>query len=155
MPCPRTEDLSLWIDQVLPPPDSSRLQDHLQTCAVCAQQLQALRVLRAELQALPSATLDAQFAARLQERLRPRSAPASRAPRSPWRLWSGYGLHWLPTGLSATAAWACGVWLGVALLGGGTLTTRPASGVVRVFDPMPPGGLCAAAELCRPTKALP
>ena len=41
----------------------------------------------------------------------------------------------------------------LALLSGTVGTAVPAP-MVRVFDPVPPGGLCAAAELCRPTKGM-
>ena len=51
-------------------------------------------------------------------------------------------------------ALASGVWLGGLLLGGAGAATQPAA-MVRVFDPVPPGGLCAAAELCRLTKGMP
>jgi len=54
----------------------------------------------------------------------------------------------------AAAARAWGVVLGVVRVGGGLVGTRP-PGVVRVFVPVPPGGLCAAAELCRATKGMP
>ena len=30
----------------------------------------------------------------------------------------------------------------------------PRANMVRVFDPVPPGGLCAAAELCRLSKGM-
>ena len=36
-----------------------------------------------------------------------------------------------------------------------TLGFDLASQMVRVFDPVPPGGLCAAAELCRLSKGRP
>ena len=42
----------------------------------------------------------------------------------------------------------------VLILGGGTVGTAVPAPMVRVFDPVPPGGLCAAAELCRPTKGM-
>ena len=69
MPCPRTEDLCALIDQALQPAQATALHDHLQTCLVCAQQLQSLRGLRESLQALPAPVLDAQFGLRLQGRL--------------------------------------------------------------------------------------
>ena len=58
----------------------------------------------------------------------------------------------MPTGLAASAALVSGVWLGGVLLGGTTTAIATRVTMVRVFDPVPPGGLCAAAELCRLSK---
>ena len=46
------------------------------------------------------------------------------------------------------------LWLGGLLLGGGAATV-PSAALVRVFDPVPPGGLCAAAEICRMQRGMP
>ena len=64
------------------------------------------------------------------------------------------GLSWMPAGLASGLALASGVWLGGLLLGGGAATV-PSAALVRVFDPVPPGGLCAAAEICRIQRGMP
>lgn len=151
MTCPRTEDLSAFVDHALPARRQAALQRHLRACPVCRGQLDALRALSQELHAMPSPTLGFDLAAQLQERL-PRRAP------KPWHVgWNLLG--WMPTGLAAGAALVSGLWLGGLLLGTGAAipTTVAAAGPVmaRVFDPVPPGGLCAATEICRLPRALP
>ena len=71
--------------------------------------------------------------------------------------WLRHVLKWL--GLGAGVALGAGVWLGAMLLGTAPAAIQagaPASAaMVRVFDPVPPGGLCAATERCRVTKGMP
>ncbi|HQQ69495.1 MAG TPA: zf-HC2 domain-containing protein [Alicycliphilus sp.] len=147
MACPRTEDLSALADQALPAPAQAALQRHLQTCPICRQQLQALQGLRQQLRALPSPTLGFDLAAQLHDRLPPR---APQPKRTGWKLWG-----WMPTGLAAGAALVSGLWLGGLLLGTGATVTAAGPAMARVFDPVPPGGLCAATEICRLPRALP
>lgn len=152
MHCPRTEELSAHADAALPPGAQARLDRHLQACPACRAQLQALLALRQDLRALPSPALGFDLASRLEGRLQRQRQPQRR--RRAWpALWGGSG--WMPTGLAAGLALVSGVWLGGLLLGGGTATTLPRATMVRVFDPVPPGGLCAAAELCRLPKGMP
>ena len=99
MPRPRTEDLCALIDQALPHASATALHHHLQTCPVCAQQLQSLRSQRASLQALPLPVLDAQFGQRLQSRFPPHAAAClpqrplrGAALRTRWRV-GGLGAH--------------------------------------------------------------
>ena len=157
MTCPRTEDLSALIDHPLPTRQEAALQQHLGTCPMCRTQLDALQALRQQLQGLPTPTLGCDLAAQWQDRL---------APRQPqhtgwgWRgglpNWLADGLsHWLPTGLAASTALVSGVWLGGLLLGTGSVVTSPAPTLTRVFDPVPPGGLCTAAEICRLPRTQP
>ena len=146
MTCPRTEDLSALIDHALPARRQAALQRHLGTCPVCRQQLDALQALRQQLQGLPSPVLGFDLAAQLQDRLPRRPSP----PRAGWNL-----LGWIPTGLATGAALASGLWLGGLLLGTGATVATPGPALTRVFDPVPPGGLCAAAELCRLPRTLP
>ncbi len=146
MTCPRTEDLCALCDHALSARAQAALQQHLRGCAVCRRQLDAIQLLRQELRALPSPTLGFDLAARLPDLL-PRRAPKPR--RGHWSL-----LGWIPTGLAAGAALVSGVWLGGVLLGAGAAVTAPQPAMVRVFDPVPPGGLCAATELCRLPKGL-
>ena len=148
MTCPRTEDLSTLADQALPARRQAALQRHLQACPACRRQFEAIQALRGALRALPSPTLGFDLAAQLQDRL-PRRSPR----RAGWRL-----LGWMPTGLAAGAALVSGLWLGGLLLGtGAAIPAIPAASpaMARVFDPVPPGGLCAATEICRLSRALP
>ena len=147
MTCPRTEDLSAYADQALPARRQAALRQHLLACPVCRQQLDALQALRRELHALPSPTLGFDLAAQLQDRL-PRRAPRPR--RTGWSL-----AGWLPTGLATGAALVSGLWLGGLLLGTGAAVPAASPAMARVFDPVPPGGLCAAAEICRLPRTLP
>ena len=148
MTCPGTEELSAYADHMLAPRDHAQLQQHLQGCPACQHRLGELTSLQHALRALPSPTLGFDLASRLEGRLRPRPQ------RPPTRHWLGHWGGWVPAGLAAGMALASGVWMGGLLLGGGAASTRPAT-MVRVFDPVPPGGLCAAAELCRLTKGMP
>lgn len=148
MNCPPFEELSVYADQMLASDAQQRLASHVQNCAQCQAQLQSLRDLQLQLHALPQAHLGFDLGARLRDELQT-DGERHRAPRTRTWGWSG----WMPAGLAA-AAMASGVWLGVLLVGGSVVGTTP-TGVVRVFDPVPPGGLCAAAELCRATKGMP
>ena len=95
---------------------------------------------------LPSPALGFDLSARLKDRLR----PAAQSPRARPRFWTG----WVPAGLGTGLALASGVRLGSLLVGGGS-ASAPGASMVRVFDPVPPGGLCAAVEICRLSKAMP
>jgi len=150
MTCPRHEELSAYADQAMEPLERARLLQHLQTCPLCQQQLENLQALRQSLRALPSPVLGFDLASRLEGRLR-------RPPPPSWRRWPALwaGARWMPTGLTAGLALLSGVWLGGLLLGGGTTAVATPVTLARVFDPVPPGGLCAAAELCRLSKGMP
>jgi anti-sigma factor RsiW len=157
MTCPRHNELSAYVDKAMKPAERARFQQHLQDCPVCQQQLEDLQALRQDLRALPSPTLGFDLVSRLEDRLAGRSGghlqhqPQRRHRRWP-ALWGGSG--WMPTGLAAGVALVSGVWLGGLLLGGAGTTAATPVTMVRVFDPVPPGGLCAAAELCRPPKGM-
>ena len=101
--------------------------------------------------ALPSPALGFDLAAQLQDRLAQDLAQRpTRSRRTGWNL-----LGWMPTGLAAGAALVSGVWLGGLLLGTGAALPAASPAMARVFDPVPPGGLCAAAEICRLPRTLP
>ena len=98
-----------------------------------------------------SDTLGFDLAAQLQDRLAQDLAQRpTRSRRTGWSL-----LGWMPTGLAAGAALVSGVWLGGLLLGAGAALPAASPAMARVFDPVPPGGLCAAAEICRLPRTLP
>lgn len=145
MDCPQHNTLSAYLDSAMTPRERARFAVHLQNCPLCRHQLEALAALQQDLRDLPSPALGFDLAARLQDRIR--SGAVQRRPaRSFWFAWG-------PAGLAATAALAGGVWLGVLLTGGTAASAAPAA-LVRVFDPVPPGGLCAATELCRLSKGM-
>lgn len=155
MTCPRHAELSAYADQAMKPGERGRFARHLQTCPICQRQLEDLQALRQNLRALPSPTLGFDLACRLEGRLvsRPGVRPQRPPQRRPWpALWGGSG--WMPTGLAAGLALVSGVWLGGLLLGQTSAAVATGVNMVRVFDPVPPGGLCAAAELCRLSKGM-
>lgn len=149
MTCPRHDALSAYADQAMKPAERTRFQQHFQSCPICQQQLQDLQALGQGLRALPSPILGFDLASRLEGRLQHQPPRRHR----PWpALWGGF--DWMPTGLAAGVALVSGIWLGGLLLGGGSVVAVPRAPMVRVFDPVPPGGLCAAAELCRLSKGM-
>lgn len=146
MTCPPYEELSAYADHGLKPRAQARLAAHVQGCSRCQQQLQALQAMHQSLQALPSPALGFDLGARLNDQL---LAGLGRNRPPPRPVWTG----WAPAGL-AVVAMASGVWLG-GLLVGGSAISAPRATMARVFDPVPPGGLCAIAELCRVSKGMP
>ncbi|MGV8892580.1 MAG: anti-sigma factor family protein [Burkholderiaceae bacterium] len=144
MTCPKHDDLSAYADNRMRSGESERFAGHLAGCPICRRRLDELNALRQSLRELPSPALGFDLAARLKDRLR--AAPVCRPARSFWPDWGP------PAGL-AVAALISGVWLGGLLIGGGAVSAPPAA-MARVFDPVPPGGLCAAAELCRLSKGM-
>ncbi|HEX9172073.1 MAG TPA: zf-HC2 domain-containing protein [Telluria sp.] len=125
-----------------------RFAAHLHNCALCQRELQALTSLQRDLRDLPSPVLGFDLSARLEENIRRANVPR-RPARSLWNLWPSWG----PTGVATAASLACGIWLG-ALVTGATVAGAPPAAMARVFDPVPPGGLCAAPELCRLSKGM-
>lgn len=145
MHCPQHNELSAYLDSAMATREHVRFDAHLQDCPLCRHQLKLLVALQQNLRDLPSPVLGFDLAARLQDSIR--GGGVRRRPRR--SFWSAWG----PSGLAAAAALACGLWLG-ALLTGGAMISAPPAATVRVFDPVPPGGLCAAVELCRPSKGI-
>lgn len=145
MSCPQYPEISAYMDNMLVPAERDRFLFHLQTCQVCRHRLDELEQLQLRLRELPSPVLGFDLAARLEERMR-----TDAVRRSPARAsWFG----WSVGGLAASLSLVAGVWLGGFLIGG-SAAMAPVAGVVRVFDPVPPGGLCAAAELCGLSKGM-
>jgi anti-sigma factor RsiW len=145
MHCPQHNKLSSYLDLAMADQERVRFAAHLQNCALCQRQLEALTALQRNLRDLPSPVLGFDLSARLQDSMR-RGSMRRWPARSFWPAWGS-------TGLATAASLACGVWLG-ALLTGATAAGAPPAAMVRVFDPVPPGGLCAATELCRLSKGM-
>lgn len=141
MNCPRDDEISAYADNMLKPVTRQQFVAHLSTCALCQQRLTEFHALTQALQKLVSPQLGFDLAARLQPQFGTRSTARS-VPRKSWLNWGG-------PGLAAALSIVSGVWLGGALLGAGTAVAAEPINMVQVFDPVPPGGLCAAVELCR------
>ncbi|HTN66842.1 MAG TPA: zf-HC2 domain-containing protein [Burkholderiaceae bacterium] len=148
MNCPLDDEISAYADDMLSPVARQQLTTHLSACPRCRQRLEEFGALRHALQQLPSPQLGFDLAARLQPQwgARPVHRPP---PRRPWLNWVGWG----GPGLAAALSIASGVWLGSLMLGAGGVAA-PSAAIVRVFDPVPPGGLCAAVELCRGSQGM-
>lgn len=145
MSCPKHPEISAYIDNMLVPLERDELRLHLQTCPVCRQRLDALEQLRHGLRELSSPTLGFDLSARLGERMR--AETMRRRPARPF--WFGWG----SAALAVTLSLASGLWIGGFLIGRG-VAAMPVAPIARVFDPVPPGGLCAAVELCRLSKGM-
>lgn len=143
MNCPRNEEVSAYMDDAMEAREREGFSNHLHTCAACRGRLDALLALRAQLRELPSPALGFDLAAQFEDRLR--MAPVRARPAR------GRGFGWIPAGLTVALSLAVGGWVG-GLLVAGASSAPPAA--VRVFDPTPPGGLCAAPELCRLSKGI-
>lgn len=144
---PQHELLSAYIDHTCTPQETEQLTTHLQACPICRNALDRLLALRQSLREMPSPTLGFDLAARLQDRLQPASAPKKRG--------LGGWMAWHPAGLAVAASLVSGLWLGTLLDG----TARPDASpmdiaMVRVFDPIPPGGLCSTRALCPQAEEL-
>ena len=144
MNCPKHEQISAYVDNMLAPAELQQLRSHLAACPRCAQRLDELLGLRHALRGLPSPNLGFDLAANLESRIR-RPVP-QRPGRAFWTRWGA-------PGLAVALSVASGAWLGAMLMAGGGVVA-PRVPAVRVFDPVPPGGLCAAAELCSTSKGL-
>lgn len=145
MPCPRTVLLSACLDPGWSGRRRALIDAHVRTCPLCAVELDALRALSADLHALPSPVLAQDFSHRY-------TAPPSVRRRGWWRLGEHWGA-WMPVGLTTAASLLVGVGL-ADLSWAPTVSSPPTIMAMRLdlFNPVPPGGLCAAAELCRTPK---
>jgi anti-sigma factor RsiW len=139
MNCPRHEDVSAYIDAAMTPAERNSFARHLETCPACSDYLQALHALHGRFAELPSPVLGFDLAAQFEQSWQ---RPAVRR-RPRWRLWADRGAG----GLAIACSLAAGAWLG-GLTIGGAVAVAPQIGITRVFSPVPPGGLCAAPELC-------
>lgn len=140
MNCPDFDDLSAYVDGELAPAQHLRLAVHLLGCKQCRATRARIGAIHRQLHSMPSPALGYDLAERLNW---PR--PTRKPPRS-------YRPLWMPAGFSLAAV-AVGFWLGASLVAGAV--AEPRMQVVRVFDPVPPGGLCASPELCGISKGMP
>jgi anti-sigma factor RsiW len=144
--CPRVDALSALIDGELEDPARIEVTAHAEGCPLCGAMLRDMTELSAAMR--PFATARAGFdlmpliEPRLPARGKSRRTPAG--GRSWWQRW-----QLLPSGLAAAAVLMTGTYLGALLAGGAGVTAmRPAA--MAMFDPIPPGGLCAGLPSCYP-----
>lgn len=143
-------DLSAYLDAELPVSARRQLALHLAACPRCSQRLADFAALSMGLATLAPQRLGFDLAHVVAGRL-PAAAPAPRQPSLPG--WHGL----LPVGmagLGASVAMALGIALGTALFG--SAAAVPSVSAMRVFDPIPPGGLCLSPQRCyaRPADPL-
>lgn len=142
--CPRTEDISAFLDGELDGGAARGLRLHVAQCSVCQPVLQAFSGLRPPLQALRDVHSDVDIAALVL----PRLPPAPHAPARRGRDWRGL-LQLGPRAAGGAAALGLGAWLGLALVTGGGASLRPAaSASMSVFYGEPPGAYCAGLPAC-------
>ena len=140
--CPKTLEISAFLDEQSSPAERARLDAHLAHCAQCAALLADLRGLRAALRALPEETLGYDLSEVIRGRLA--AAAPTRAAPPRWRGWREF----LPLGIGATAAVSLGLVMGLALTAASGGAVAPRMAAMAVFDPVAPGGLCIGSEAC-------
>ncbi len=143
--CPRIADISALMDDALDGAARKGTIAHAAVCPLCGAALRDFTAMRQRLGALREVRCEADIAALIDDRLRPRQRgvrSAHKAVRD--RLW-----QLAPRGLVAASVLAAGVYIGFMLAGGGAVTAmRPAA--LTVFDPVPPGALCVGQPWCGP-----
>ncbi|HRO58347.1 MAG TPA: zf-HC2 domain-containing protein [Burkholderiaceae bacterium] len=146
--CPNPDDLSAYLDGELPADLRARTAAHLKTCAACAARHAEFQALRADFAALPDERLGFDLSQVVRGRIdalpaRPRGRHTPRWHVANWR-----GL--LPIGAAAVASLSLGLALGTSLIAPAAIA--PATGLLEVFAPVAPGGLCSGLGSCwRPT----
>ena len=140
--CPRTIEVSAYLDDELSVAERAQLQAHLASCERCSAMLMKLGALRDELRRLPDERLGFDLSAVIGNRLA--AAPRSRASRPPSRRW----LQLIPIGLGAGAALSLGLFMGMGLTAGAGSVAAPRFGALAVFDADAPGSLCAGSGGC-------
>ncbi len=139
-PCPKSEDLSAWLDGEMSTGERARMDAHLAGCDACRVLLVDWRALRAEFRGLPDERLGFDLSQVIRGRLAARPIPPS-VPRA--RRWRSL----IPTGIGAAASLSLGLMMGWSL-------TAPLAGVaptaaaLEVFAPVAPGGLCTGLDSC-------
>ncbi len=137
---PDLPQLSAYLDGELDARVRQRVAAHLAACPACSAQLERLRALSADFQALPEESLGFDLAGVIEGRLasapRPRARPRRFGP-----------LGWWPVAAGAALSIMVGTFMGSALVPASALTA-PRLATMRVFDTMPPGSLCIGFESC-------
>lgn len=138
--CPRTDDISSFVDGELDERASQALRMHVAQCTLCQPVLQSFSAMHVQLQALREVRSDVDIASLVLPRL-------PRAPHAPGRRgWDWRGLLELgPRALGGAAALGLGAYLGLALVTGGGAAPRPA---MSVFQGEPAGAYCAGLPSC-------
>ncbi len=150
MPCPHTLLLSASLDPECTDRRRSQILGHVRSCPICAAELAVLQCLSADLRALP----DPGGASDLSGAWKAPPAVFSRG-RSRWKFWRDGSSWWtrLPAGLAVAASLAAGVGLADwSLPVAAPAQSLAVTARMDSFDPVPPGGLCAAAGLCGTTR---
>ncbi|MBL8488795.1 MAG: zf-HC2 domain-containing protein [Rhodocyclaceae bacterium] len=143
---PSDEQLSAYQDDELDAAAHRRLGAHLAACPRCTARIADFAALSADFALLPPESPGVDLAGVIEGRLTAAPGRPRTTPRAPgW-----YGL--LPLGIGAAASLALGIALGVALPTGGAALHRPVA--LTVFDPFPPGSLCAGRDACYARGAL-
>lgn len=141
--CPRIEEVSAFLDGMLPGPAREEIRTHAANCPLCGEALRDFTMLGNRLQVLREARCDVDLAAIVGARL-PRPAASRRKPRRGWSaLWD-----FAPSGLAGAAALGAGAYLGLLLVTGSGAALRPPA--MAVFDGAPPGALCTGLAVCSP-----
>ncbi|HOM13269.1 MAG TPA: zf-HC2 domain-containing protein [Rubrivivax sp.] len=143
--CPRTIEISAYLDDELGVAERTQLQAHLAGCERCGVQLARLGALRAEFRALPEERLGFDLSAVIGHRLAAAPKPRAAPPRWRWR-------QFMPIGLGAGAALSLGLVMGTGLMAGSGGVAAPRVAALAVFDPAAPGSLCAGSG-CRARPA--
>lgn len=142
--CPRTEQLSALIDGELSGVARAEIESHAVSCPLCGAMLRDFGELRVALKPLAAARPGFDLAPLIDQRLAAGGRPARpRRDRSGWKGW-----QILPSGLAAAGVLTAGVYLGALLAGGGAGVTALQPAAMALFDPVPPGGLCAGLPSC-------
>lgn len=140
--CPRTTEVSAYLDDELSLAERARLQAHLAGCACCNAMLRNLSALRDDMRRLPDERLGFDLSAVIGNRLA--AAPRSPAAQPPRRRW----FELVPIGLGAGAALSLGLFMGMGLMTGTGGVAAPRFGALAVFDADAPGSLCAGNVGC-------
>lgn len=147
--CPRTVELSAYIDDELRPAARAQLQAHLACCVHCSRMLAGLQTVHDDLHALPDERLGTDLAAVIGNRIGTLARP--RAPR-PLRQRL---LQLVPIGLGAGAALSLGLVMGAGLMAGAGSLATPRIAALAVFAADAPGNLCAGTRGCLTQLDLP
>jgi predicted anti-sigma-YlaC factor YlaD len=101
MSCKETgELLSTYLDRQLPEADRLEVQRHVESCAACANDVQALLQVKEMLRQQPMPSLPAEVIARIEEKT---------IHATPWWQMDLNRYRWIPIGLSVSAA--LGAWM--------------------------------------------